>query len=468
MSSSLHSEKSCNDDNGSDDAMEACESKQAVEAAAAAAFTTVKIMKTETDVSVGQLAFQTNKTSSLTSTEGSNRGSSSSECDASEDPERGDSTQEDSETSRDATSDNHPKTARCWVHCRLTQCSSLDPFLIFLIVLGVGLLVSIFCIVIFVSTYHQAVFGRKPPCPSYNNNHTLIGHPFNDAMYKASPSPTMAPTTMAVGHVMERLQAASGNSSDFSIVDRASPQYQALVWLSEQQSQLEPIIDNDQLGWLSIYSLTTLYFATNGKSWRNASGWLSTAEMDICEWAEVECDVDFRRHVVVALDLSNGNLAGTLPTEIGFLTDLTILTLSNNHLKGSIPIEIAYLKKLRQLHLDNNRFSGSLPVEIAMNLPKLEAASFHDNDLVAGLRNFHPCDASPSSLTGDCGRNPKEENSPPKVLCPCCTTCCYQDSILDDHKNDDWKCEQHDPYADPKNQSSSATGKYFHNQSHAL
>jgi hypothetical protein len=47
-------------------------------------------------------------------------------------------------------------------------------------------------------------------------------------------------------------------------------------------------------------------------------------------------------------------LSGTIPTEIGFLTNLVRINLSDNHLTGSLPMEIGYLTLLTSWNLSFN------------------------------------------------------------------------------------------------------------------
>jgi Leucine-rich repeat (LRR) protein len=64
------------------------------------------------------------------------------------------------------------------------------------------------------------------------------------------------------------------------------------------------------------------------------------------------------------LDLHNNQLIGTIPPEIGNLTNLTSLRLDDNQLTGEIPSEIGNLTNLNSLFLDNNQLSGIIPDEI--------------------------------------------------------------------------------------------------------
>jgi hypothetical protein len=70
------------------------------------------------------------------------------------------------------------------------------------------------------------------------------------------------------------------------------------------------------------------------------------------------------------LNLTNSGLTGSIPPEIGNLTNLINLMLYNNQLTGSIPSEIGNLSNLTNLNLYGNQFTGSIPSEIG-NLMEL-------------------------------------------------------------------------------------------------
>ena len=79
-------------------------------------------------------------------------------------------------------------------------------------------------------------------------------------------------------------------------------------------------------------ALVALYNATGGANWTNNTNWLSNEALS--EWHRVETDEDGR---VTALRLVANELTGTIPPELGRLTNLQVLSLSKNTLSGEIP-----------------------------------------------------------------------------------------------------------------------------------
>ena len=59
--------------------------------------------------------------------------------------------------------------------------------------------------------------------------------------------------------------------------------------------------------------------------------------------------------------MSHNRLSGSIPNEIGRLTNLYLLGLSANNLEGPIPASFADLVNLERLFLGNNSLSGEVP-----------------------------------------------------------------------------------------------------------
>ncbi|XP_044503452.1 protein BRASSINOSTEROID INSENSITIVE 1-like [Mangifera indica] len=61
------------------------------------------------------------------------------------------------------------------------------------------------------------------------------------------------------------------------------------------------------------------------------------------------------------LNLGHNSFSGTIPSELGSLTRLSILDLSSNKLEGTIPKSMSFLSFLSEVDLSNNHLSGMIP-----------------------------------------------------------------------------------------------------------
>ena len=78
---------------------------------------------------------------------------------------------------------------------------------------------------------------------------------------------------------------------------------------------------------------------------------------------------------------------GTIPTDIGTLTELQELSISNQRFSGTIPTEIGQLSKLKALDLSHMQLSGTIPTEFE-SLSHLERFSVHGNLLTGNVPNI--------------------------------------------------------------------------------
>jgi len=117
--------------------------------------------------------------------------------------------------------------------------------------------------------------------------------------------------------------------------------------------------------------LVALYAATDGDDWTNDTNWLS--DRPLGEWHGVTTNANGR---VTRLDLDDNALSGTLPSELGNLTNLQWLDLGGNQLSGELPSSLGNLTDLRLLWLGGNAFSGSFPSWLVnlTNLQQLQLA----------------------------------------------------------------------------------------------
>lgn len=362
--------------------------------------------------------------------------------------------------------------------------------------------------------------------PLKHNIHDTSGLVSPEAWYSA---PTRAELAMSqelkylievLSPIVSQISERGGTRhTDFdeTIVIKGTPQHTALVWLShaivcEEKDAMDhatnqtetcvSLLSHSQL--LNRYSLATMYFGWNGKSWNNAEGWLSyhsgvdypltrrnydfpnvipeRLPSDVCFWKGVVCrrqmesernesvvgnstvnlneptNIDStsplrnEEEQIIGLDLSGNNLVGYIGIvkELRFLTDLEDFDLSQNQLKGLVPKELGVLSQLVSLDLSQNLFSGSLPLSISKNLTKLEVFRVQENFLSGGLetnRFAPPCDTSKwIDFAADCfGKKPR-------VNCSCCTSCCgevpstsgsLRGTFDDLAKNETSVCQQH-------------------------
>ena len=87
-----------------------------------------------------------------------------------------------------------------------------------------------------------------------------------------------------------------------------------------------------------------------------------SAGTNISDWEGI--GIEGSPLVVTELILEERNLTGSLPAELGSLSNLKNLTLDNNSLTGEIPAELGNLPELTDLSLTHNRLTGKIPTEL--------------------------------------------------------------------------------------------------------
>ncbi len=125
-------------------------------------------------------------------------------------------------------------------------------------------------------------------------------------------------------------------------------------------------------------ALVALYNSAGGASWTINTDWLATDTP--CSWYNVDCSSV--PGYVTDLDLSSNNLTGSIPSELGSISNLDYLGLDYNQLSGSIPAELGNLTNLLNLYLNNNQLSGPLPQEFT-NLTSLSYLYYNLTNLCA-------------------------------------------------------------------------------------
>ncbi|MFY7758197.1 MAG: leucine-rich repeat domain-containing protein, partial [Flavobacterium stagni] len=118
-------------------------------------------------------------------------------------------------------------------------------------------------------------------------------------------------------------------------------------------------------------ALLELNKSTNGAQWTNK--WDVTKP--VANWYGVKVEND----KVVAIDLSDNNLSGTLSAKLGDLKNLQSLVLFKNSIEGVIPATLGQLKNLQVLNLSFNKMSGEIPAEISGAVSLKELTLFMNN-----------------------------------------------------------------------------------------
>ncbi|KAJ7010247.1 leucine-rich repeat receptor-like serine/threonine-protein kinase BAM3 [Populus alba x Populus x berolinensis] len=98
----------------------------------------------------------------------------------------------------------------------------------------------------------------------------------------------------------------------------------------------------------------------------------------LCSWTGIQCD-DMNRSVV-ALDISNSNISGTLSPAITELRSLVNLSIQGNSFSDEFPREIHKLIRLQFLNISTNLFSGELAWEFSQ-LKELQVLDVYNNNL---------------------------------------------------------------------------------------
>ena len=160
-------------------------------------------------------------------------------------------------------------------------------------------------------------------------------------------------------------------------------------------------------GWQSFYD------NHGGTQW-NGPDLPANARADPCaapaEYYYVECDGSHITHIdlvevgvtgsfsdaidrlsglahLAVLELYGNKLTGTIPSAIGYFSDLWYLDLERNRLTGTIPHAITHLSKLNSLYLVCNELTGVVPQLPLKQYTGDCVISSHEFDTNRGCRN---------------------------------------------------------------------------------
>lgn len=186
----------------------------------------------------------------------------------------------------------------------------------------------------------------------------------------AEPADYFDPITLPVG-TYEVVVSAEGEETQ--------------VWSIEVTADTETVLDvfysapSFNCDITEREALIALYNSTDGSNWIDNTGWLGAPGTE-CTWHGITC----QDSKITNIDLEENNLVGTIPPEIGCMSDLLDLRLHRNSLTGVIPGEIGNLSTLQYLNLAVNGFTGSIPSQLG-NLNNLEYLYLYQNSFIGNI-----------------------------------------------------------------------------------
>ena len=195
---------------------------------------------------------------------------------------------------------------------------------------------------------------------------------------KDTRSPVNAPTMNGVCSMQDIFSECQDGASVFAsdIPDCASEQYDSLLGLlteivpslaDMEETSCAPenlallTLEANEENSMDKYIFNMFYFSTSGHEWFDSSGWLSTEHQ--CTWRGIFCNDE---GVIESLEMESNNLSGSIPTELGLLTELLTLYLYDNTLTDSVPTELGLLTELSVMYLYKNNLNGTIPTELGL------------------------------------------------------------------------------------------------------
>ncbi len=161
-------------------------------------------------------------------------------------------------------------------------------------------------------------------------------------------------------------------------------------------------VPNSSLVWNLDQPIDTWYGV--GLNQNNCVTTLNLSELNIC--GELPSEMG-NLESLTYFDINENCLSGSIPPEMGQLSNLTYINISNNYLSGNIPPELSNLSNLASLILSGNNLSGNIPPELS-NLSNLVSLVLSGNNLsgnippeLGGLSNLEYLRCSNNFLEGN-------------------------------------------------------------------
>lgn len=229
---------------------------------------------------------------------------------------------------------------------------------------------------------------------------------------RSTPPPTAQPTgTCCNAAALRQTILDKVYDSDDGSIFNSGPAKDAIAWLDGDACNCGQFCSEDQV--VQRYILAVLYFSTNGNNWDSCSApdniqnddtcqvqssygnniisddegktfssgfkWL-TCNTE-CEWGGINCN---QNGLIIATDVEDNGLTGTLPNEVAALPRLFAFALEQNDISGTIPSTYSNLARLVILDLDFNSLEGSLLLDLS-KMTKLRQLDLNNNNLEGTL-----------------------------------------------------------------------------------
>ena len=162
-------------------------------------------------------------------------------------------------------------------------------------------------------------------------------------------APSAAPTEVPVDVLISFINGItlSGATVAYPPSVRRAPEELALAWLIESDPlPLDVTTASGQFRLRQRFALLTFWFSMSDVPWERSTYW--TEHMDECEWFGISCE--------------ERNLLG----EVGEQRVVTEMDFPSNNMQGTIPADLGLLTNLRRFVSDFNDFSGTLPDSISL------------------------------------------------------------------------------------------------------
>nr|XP_017221852.1 PREDICTED: probable inactive leucine-rich repeat receptor-like protein kinase At1g66830 [Daucus carota subsp. sativus] len=107
-------------------------------------------------------------------------------------------------------------------------------------------------------------------------------------------------------------------------------------------------------------------------------------DSDACNWTGIACSNVSGESHVVGISVSDMNISGYIPSELGSLAYLRRINFGGNNFHGPVPDQLFNATSLHSIVLHGNNLSGNLPPGIC-SLPMLQRLDLSNNRLLGSL-----------------------------------------------------------------------------------